>query len=65
MIIKLKRCPKCKTKPHYMAINNYCGYLTCIFCQKSTPTISNDLYLGWQRKAKLFWNAMIEADKEK
>ena len=61
MIIMLKQCPKCKAKPHYMAINDYSGYLTCIFCNKSTQTFSSDLDSCWQRKAMLSWNKIIEA----
>lgn len=65
MITKLKKCQKCCVKPLYMSVDGYSGYLTCIFCQKSTPVFSNDLESSWKKKAKLSWNLFVEDEERK
>lgn len=57
---KLKRCPVCNSRPHYMSIDNMSGYVLCNICQLNTKRY-DDFIESWQEQAAEEWNNKIEA----
>lgn len=55
---KLKRCPVCGCKPHYMSLGDTCGYIMCVICLRRTKRY-DDLIESWKEQAAWAWNEDI------